>query len=354
MAEAELLVDRLGALAVVRLNRPKAINALSLTMLEGLGTWLDRLVADDGVGAVLLRGEGERGFCAGGDVRHVRDAVLAGRPDEARRYFETEYQVDLAIGTCPKPVIALQHGVVMGGGIGLSAHARHRVGVAGARFAMPEPAIGFFADVGVRFALRDVPRHRALAFLMSGRTVEVDDAMALNLCDGAVGGDRIDLLVASLAQAAGADDVGGAIEAVLANEFVAPGEARFVKGCDGVQAQFAAPDPAGLLAALDKAAEADAQGFAGSLASQMRQGCPTSLAANWIGYLAALDLGSLAAVLDADLELAVHMVARRDFAEGVRAVLIDKDRSASWHPAGIETVDLDALRAVARSGIARR
>lgn len=353
MAEAELLVDRLGALAVVRLNRPKAINALSLTMLEGLDRWLERLAADDGVGAVLLRGEGERGFCAGGDVRHVRDVVLAGRPDEARRYFETEYRVDLAIGTCPKPVIAIQHGVVMGGGIGLSAHASHRVGVAGAQFAMPEPAIGFFADVGVRFALRKVPRHRALAFLMSGRTVGVADAIALGLCDGAIGADAIEPLQSALAEAAGADAPATAIAETLSNAFVAPGQTTFVEGCDALQAHFEAADPAGMLAALEKADARKPDGFAASLATRMRAGCPTSLAANWAGYLASDELDSLAECLANDLGLALHMVARRDFAEGVRAVLIDKDRNARWEPDRIEAVDLDPLDRLARPASGR-
>ncbi|HUV33069.1 MAG TPA: enoyl-CoA hydratase/isomerase family protein, partial [Devosiaceae bacterium] len=276
MSEAEVLVDRLGGLAVIRLNRPRVINALSLTMIESLVSWLTHLSEDAGVTAILLRGEGERGFCAGGDVKAVREAVQAGRPGAARHYFATEYRLDALVAACPKPVIAFQHGVVMGGGVGLSAPARHRVGVTGAQFAMPEPAIGFFADVGVNFALRGAPRHRALAFTMSGLPVGVADARALGLCDAEVAPADLDTLQAELVDAAAGAEPAAAIAAAIAGLEPETGEAAFCAVADALRAVFEAPDPAALTARLETAAKADPRGFAATLADAFGSGCPTS------------------------------------------------------------------------------
>lgn len=346
MGEAELLVDRTGPLAILRLNRPKAINALSLTMLEGLETWLGRLAGDGSVGAVLIRGEGERGFCAGGDVKAACDHVLAGRADEARDYFETEYRVDALVGGFAKPVIAIQHGVVMGGGIGLSAPARHRVCLEAARFAMPEPAIGFFADVGVNFALREAPIHRALLFLMSGETVGAADAIALGLSDTMVSPADLDKLQAELVAAAQAAEPDAAIRAAIGRYAADPGPAEFVAGCDGLESAARSADPASLVAGVEAAAQAG-DGFAGKLASAFRRGCPTSIAANWANHRSARWLGSLRDVLAQDLRFAIHMAGRADFAEGVRAVLVDKHRKPKWAPDRLASVDLGALAVLA-------
>ncbi|MEX0859313.1 MAG: enoyl-CoA hydratase/isomerase family protein [Cucumibacter sp.] len=346
MGEAELLVDRTGPLAVLRLNRPKAINALSMTMLEGIETWLGRLAADNSVGAVLIRGEGERGFCACGDVRALREHVLAGRADAVRDYFKTEYRVDALVGAFPKPVIAIQHAVVMGGGIGLSAHARHRVCLEGARFAMPEPAIGFFADVGVNFALREAPIHRALLFLMSGETSGAADAIALGLSDAMVSPADLDKLQAELVAAAQAVRPDAAIRAAIGRYAADPGPAEFVAGCDGLESAARSANPASLMARVEAAGQAG-DGFAAKLASAFRRGCPTSIAVNWANHRSARRLGSLGDVLAQDLRFAIHMAGRADFAEGVRAVLVDRQPRPKWSPDRLASVDLGALSALA-------
>ena len=151
-----------GQLGVIALNRPEAINALNLPMIEAIRGVLKLWEADERVKAVLFEGRGTRGFCAGGDVRSAREAVLAGNKALADRFFATEYAMNREIATYGKPVIAIADGVVMGGGIGIAGHAQFRFTTPNARFAMPEAAIGFVCDVGVNAILRKAPLHWAL------------------------------------------------------------------------------------------------------------------------------------------------------------------------------------------------
>lgn len=339
MADSEILSGRNGALAIIRLNRPKAINALSAGMLAELESLLPQLAEDGGVAAVMLLGEGERGFCAGGDVRHVRELVLAGRGSEARDYFDLEYRVDALIGSFPKPLVALQHGVVMGGGIGLSAPARIRVAVEGARFAMPEPAIGFFADVGVNYIMRRTLPHLALLFTMSGAIVGPDDAMALGLTDLILPAEKLPDLPGLVAAAALEGET--AIRRAIASLAVEQGATPFVDGCDAMESVALATNPVELVNAIEEATGE----FAGSLAVALRAGCPTTLAANWIDFRAAQKQKSHKDALALDLKLAALMVERPDFTEGVRAVLIDKDKKPNWFPARLEEVDMARLEA---------
>ena len=180
---SELRISTTGRLGSIVLDRPKAINALSLEMIEGIAAALAQWRDDPDIGAVLFEGAGEKGFCAGGDVRAARAHVIEGRPEDADRYFATDYRMNALIAGYPKPLVALTHGIVMGGGIGIAGHCGMRITQPGSRFAMPESAIGFFADVGVSAILAKAPLNRALLFLMSGVSVGASDALALGLAD---------------------------------------------------------------------------------------------------------------------------------------------------------------------------
>lgn len=179
----QLDVIREGNLGIIALNRPEAINALSLEMIDGITRALEQWADDDEIRLVLFEGRGPRGFCSGGDVRAVRQAVLDGEAAEADAFFAAEYRMNGIIARYPKPLVALTHGIVMGGGIGIAGHCAFRFTTAEARFAMPEAAIGFTCDVGVNFILSKAPVHRALAFAMTGVPVGAADALALGLTD---------------------------------------------------------------------------------------------------------------------------------------------------------------------------
>lgn len=322
-------ITREGGLGVIALDRPRAINALTLGMIEGISDALARWAGDGTIRAVLIEGRGERGFCAGGDVRATRDLMLAGRQAEADVFFAREYALNGQIATYPKPVVALQDGIVMGGGIGLSGHARYRIATDRARFAMPEAAIGLFCDVGVNALVAQKPEASVLAFFFSGRPVGPADAIALNLADVAVNATDLAAVRAGVVEALDAPDFEAAMRDLLADHALPAGSPAFCEGAARVAACFAGATAADILAAL----RAEADPFAGELADLVATRCPTSNEANLLAHRAARSDPDVRAVLARDYALAVFLAARPDFAEGVRAVLVDKDHAPRWAPA---------------------
>lgn len=326
-----------GALGVIALNRPEAINALSLGMIEGITEALTRWETDDVIGAVLFEGRGTKGFCAGGDVRAVRALVLEGRHDEAVAYFAAEYRMNRLIATFAKPVVVMTQGIVMGGGIGIAGHARFRITLPGARFAMPEAAIGFFSDVGVNAILAKAPLNRALLFLMSGASVGAADALALGLADAAVAPERAEAVRVALAGAAEARDPQLAIVGLLQADSIVVGEAEFCLLADLLPTE----QPKTAEAFVEDVSEVrELAGMGRLIASRS----PTALTAIFHAHLAARRAASLGDVLDMDLRLARVMCGLPDFAEGVRAVLVDKNQQPNWSPMTLAEVDSHAIR----------
>ena len=315
----QLEIIREEHLGIIALNRPAAINALSAEMIHGIVRALEQWRDDAGIRLVLFEGRGQRGFCAGGDVRAVRQLVLDGKAGEADSFFAAEYFMNGLIATYPKPTVALTHGVVMGGGIGIAGHCRYRFATPSAKFAMPEAAIGFVCDVGVNSILAQAPLHRALLFEMSGTVVGVADALALGLTDCVYDPARREALLDAIAVAASANP-----EAALAHlveaEMVPAGEASFVAFADRYE-KLDWNTPGAFATALPEHPE---------LAEMLRSGSPTSMTFIHQSHLAARKLATIAEVLALDLRLAQLFCRQPDFAEGVRAVLVDKDRNPRW------------------------
>jgi enoyl-CoA hydratase len=340
---AELSIERLGRLGRIVLDRPQAINALSREMIDGIVACLEAWRDDDDVRAVLFEGNGERGFCSGGDVRFARELVLSGRLDAAADYFAAEYRMDGVVAAYPKPVVALTHGVVMGGGIGIASHAGFRFTAADARFAMPEAGIGFFSDVGVTAILARAPPARALLFLMSGLPVGPADALELGLADCAVPRDRFDALRAGIVAAAAAASVETALVNLMRVEALPPGEAGLTADAGRLPADAVAGSAETLVAAVAAAADVD-PGFA-PLAEALAARSPTSLVASFAAFADAKRRPSVADVLARDCRLAALLGGLPDFAEGVRAVLVDRDRRPRWQPPGFAGVPGEAIAA---------
>src|SRR5882757_6788245 len=169
-ADGDLIIRREGAVGVVRLNRPKTINALSLEMSEGVDAALDRFESDSAVAVVLLEGAGERGLCAGGDIRGLYESSVA-KGDLGKVFWRQEYVMNARIAKYPKPYVAFMDGLVMGGGVGLSAHSRHRVVTERTKLAMPEVGLGFFPDVGGTYLLSRTPGELGTYFGLTGITM---------------------------------------------------------------------------------------------------------------------------------------------------------------------------------------
>ena len=340
-AMSQLEITTQGSLGVIALNRPEAINALNREMIDGIANALHHWRDDENISVVLFEGRGARGFCAGGDVRAARHEVLAGTPEVADAYFAAEYAMNLQIATFPKPIAAIGHGAIMGGGIGVFSHARYSFALSDARFAMPEAAIGFVCDIGVNAILAMVPEARALAFLLSGLPVGLGDALKLGLCGAAIDASRLEAVRSGIAVAAQQAEPETALVQLMQSEGIEPGEATLCAQADGLSDAFAADEVAEILARTREQAMAE-QGLE-RLSAALDSRSPTSLTAILLSHRAARERPDIADVLQLDLALASFMARQPDFIEGVRAVLVDKDQQPLWRPAELGAVDSQSL-----------
>lgn len=317
-------VDR--ALGHLTLDRPRAINALDVDMIDDLAAALDAWADDPGVDAVLLDGAGERGFCAGGDVRGLRDQITAGRPDETARFFRSEYALNARIGAYPKPIIVFADGVTMGGGIGLAGHAAVRIVTERSRLAMPEVRIGFTPDVGGSLLLARAPGRVGEYLALTGATMDAADAIYAGFADHLVPSECLDDLRDALVTRA---DPQTATELVLLFDETA-GPARLAAARPWIDDAFAADSVEEIEERLRARPEPEAQQTADELATLP----PTALAVTLAAVRAARERGSLRSVLAQEYGLVLWFVhTQPDLVEGIRARLVDKDGKPRWSPA---------------------
>lgn len=311
-SDAPVLFERRGALGRVVLNRPKAINALTTPMVTALHEQLQAWADDDTVRAVSLEGAGPMGLCAGGDMRAVRESALAG-DDAAMTFFTREYAVDGLVARYPKPFVALMDGVVMGGGVGLSAFGALRLVTGSTRFAMPETAIGFFPDVGVRYLLARAPGELGTHLALTGSPVDGADAIAAGFADAQIDAATWEGLLDRLAAG---ETLDASVGEVPLNSLA---EARsWIDPC------YAGDDPVAIVHRLEARPEPAAR----AAAEVVRSRSPLAVAVALAGIRRAADAVSVDQVLDEDLGLAARYVEDSDLAEGVRDVLVDKGRGA--------------------------
>lgn len=331
--EPTVLARRDGAAGRLTLNRPKALNALDLAMIRGVAGAIDAWRDDPDVRLVVLDGAGGRAFCAGGDVRRVREQAIAGDRAGVEAFFTEEYAVNRGIATFEKPWVSLIDGVCMGGGIGLSVHGRPRVVTEHALLAMPETAIALFPDVGTSYVLPRLPGAIGTWLALTGARLTGGDAVHAGLADAFVPRERLDDLATALAS--GDAGVVGHFAGTPAAASFAPHRAA-IDRCFGQDS---------VLAILDALA-ADGSEWALSQAKILRRMSPTSLCVS----LALIRRGA-AATLDECLAMELALTRRvvhdhPDFREGVRSVLVDKDGTPNWQPATLEAVDPAAIEAM--------
>jgi enoyl-CoA hydratase/carnithine racemase len=329
----------------ITLHRQRQLNALNLEMCELMLHRLRVWKSDQSIVAVLLDGAGDKGFCAGGDVAEVIRHVLAGGPQRfvyGDAFFEVEYQVDRMIHEYPKPVISYSHGICMGGGIGLTAGASHRVVSDRSRFAMPEIQIGLFPDVGGAWFLNRVPGGAGLVMALTGLAFNEADAIFAGMADYFVplearGDLYANLLALGWTGEAAADRT--SLTRLLLSQHgrfkgalpVSELQRRF----DVLRVIAAQPNVVAVRDALLAAAGEDPWFRAPS--DSLANGSPTAAHVIW-AYLRRCRHLSLAEVFALDLILARQCQRHRDFPEGVRALLIDKDRRPAWSPERFEDV----------------
>ncbi len=320
-----------GGVGEIVLNRPKALNALDNTMIRDLYSTLVDWQSDDSVQTVLVRSASPKAFCAGGDIRAVREAVLAGDNDAVYRYFSDEYRLDQLVADYPKPYVSLIDGVNMGGGLGISVHGSHRVVTENAMFAMPETAIGFIPDVGASHFLPKLDGV-GMYLALTGARLTAGDVLELGLATHFVPAAELDSFADRI--------VSDGLDSALAPLGAGP-ESSLALDRAAIDEAFAGYDVADMVARLEVGSEPWRVAAREALASVS----PWSLAVT--AELLKRGVGSdLDECLGRELRAAVKMTRCPDFAEGVRAMLVDKDRNASWSPARLAEVSADAVQDV--------
>ena len=329
-AEDAILLERRGGLGLVTLNRPEALNTLSLAIYRRFDAALAAWAEDPAVRAVVVRGAGGRAFCAGGDVVAIYAAYRQG--GAIADFFREEYQLIRRVHRFPKPYVALMDGITMGGGAGIAVNGSVRVATEHTLFAMPEVQIGLFPDVGASRFLAHCPGHIGRYLALTGRRLGAADALYCGLATQFVAAERLPALTAALAE--GGRDTAAGIAAFASDPGPAvlpPLQAAIDRCFDGASVET-------IVAAL----AAEDGGWAREALAAMERASPTSLKIT----LRQLETGrglTIEGALALEYRMTQHCLAAPDFLEGIRAQLIDKDRHPRWQPATLEAVSERAV-----------
>ena len=311
-------ITRTGNVGRIVLSRTRALNALNLAMVERIDRTLDDWV-DAGLRAITIESASERAFCAGGDIRQIRQNTLDGRPQESERFFATEYAVNRKLGDHPVPILALIDGICMGGGLGISVHGPFRVVTARASFAMPETKIGFFPDVGGSYFLPRLPGHLGAYLGLTGARIDAADALAIGMATHLVAPEDL----ARIPELIDAHD--GPIDTLLKQLAVDITPSELLTHREQIDHCFGAPTVAEVFERL----EHDGTPWARQTLESLRAVSPHSLALT----MALISWGrekSLADCLAMELAATRDVTKHPDFIEGVRATLVDKDHTPAW------------------------
>jgi enoyl-CoA hydratase len=361
-----LVSDQISAtvadgLGHVTLDRPQSLNALSYAMIRELTDVFESWRGDSEVGVVVIDGAGERGFSAGGDIRELYGYAVGGGAGEAREFFRAEYRLDAMIARYPKPVVAIMDGITMGGGIGLAGHAAIRIVTERSRVAMPETRIGFTPDVGGSWLLAKAPGELGVHLALNSRTMDAADALYAGFADSFVPSERLPHLIQALAERA---DPGSPAEIVMLFDET-PGPSTLALARDWVDACYSAPTVHEIIGRLrafadgrPTASTADApassvpssaapahpldpaaSAYAAAAADELETLSPTALTVTLESVRRARTLPSLEDALEQEFRLVSWFIEQHDLREGIRAQVIDKDRSPKWSPDSLAGVD---------------
>ena len=332
----DILVRTEGRMGVLSLNRPKAIHALNRAMVDGMTEALLKWRDDPAIGAVIIDHSEGRGFCAGGDIAFLRNSALTDEGASGRKFFFDEYRLNHLIMTYEKPIVAFMDGITMGGGVGIADPARYRVATENTRLAMPETGIGLFPDVGGGWFLSRMKGRLGQYLALTG--ARMDGAECLW-----AGSATHYLPSAALAEAKARIAANpGDIPAILHSLAAVPPEPKIAAQADAIARLFASDRYEDILAAL----EADGGEFAAATLKALHTKSPQTCKVALRQLATSLTLPDFAANMVMEYRIASRVLVRPDFAEGVRAVIVDKDNAPKWDPATPEGVTDDLLDAI--------
>jgi enoyl-CoA hydratase len=333
-SEPTVLARARGGLGRLTLNRPRAINALDLAMIDRLHAALDAWEHDTEVDIVLLDGAGERGLCAGGDVRGLAEQVTSGHAQDAAAFFRHEYALNARIAEYPKTFVAFADGITMGGGIGVAGHAAVRIVTERSQLAMPETRIGFTPDVGGTWLLARAPGRLGEYLGLTGAAMDASDALYAGFADHFVPAESLDGLREALETRA---DPASPTELVLLFDET-PASSKLERARSWIDDAFAADTVPEILDRLRARPEAKAS----ATADLLEELSPTGLAVTLASVRRSRELASLRDALEQEYGLVMWFATTQpDLAEGIRAQLIDKDRSPRWNPATLADLPAD-------------
>ncbi len=334
MTESEVIVRVESGVGRLTLNRPKALHALNLAMCEAMTEALLAWRDDEGVHSVLVDHAGERGFCAGGDIRMIAESG-AGDVSEATAFYATEYRLNDLMVRYPKPITAIVDGIVMGGGVGISEPADIRIATERTTYAMPETGIGLFPDVGGGWFLPRLPGETGTWIALTGARLKAADTVALGIHTHFVPAEIVEAFKDALL-------AGDASEAV-ADRFAADlGPAPHAAHREAIDRLFAHDTVEAIFAAL----EAEGSEWALAQLATLKTKSPQSLKVTLRQLRLGRTIASFAENMAMEYRLGGRVVSSHDFQEGVRAVVVDKDNTPKWSPAdlaGVSEAEIDAF-----------
>jgi enoyl-CoA hydratase len=328
LAENGVIALKQGRAGLVRLNRPKALNAVTLEMIAALEAFYHACAKDPHIYGIVMEAEG-KAFSAGGDIRTIRE-VIARDPAEADRYYALEYQHNWTLQCFRKPHIALQNGVTMGGGVGISLYGTHRVAGEAMAFAMPETGIGFFPDIGGGFFLTRMPGMAGLYLGLTGHICNRADAYYAGAVTHCIPSETFETVRAAVIE-------GEPVDPILDGLHEDPGESFLATHREPIDRIFAAPSLEGILQGLERERGAWAHFAQDSLATLTKKS-PLALKVTFEQLRRGKNYQTLKQALIAEYRLATRMIRQPDFAEGIRAAIIDKDRAPKWLPPSLGEV----------------
>lgn len=314
---SDVIIAHEGHLGLITLDRPRSLNALTTGMIDAIAGALARWEHDPSVRQVAVRGAGERGLCGGGDIVAIHSAMMDRRLSDVASFWAAEYRLNAAIARYPKPYVALMDGFVLGGGVGISAHGSHRVATERSVIGMPETRIGFFPDVGATWLLSRAPGELGTLMALTSMTIGGADAIEVGLADYEILSTDLDELVQSLATMDA--------DAAIARLAAPPKKSGLHAAREWVDVVMTGDDVQAILESLRAAGD----NSTGALA-RMDQNSPLAMAVTLRALRNARLLPSLDDALAAEYRLALRMLRAPDFAEGIRARLIDRDDSPQW------------------------
>lgn len=333
MSEPEVLIDVRDGVGTITLNRPKAINALNHSMVQTISSTLRDWSTDPSVDVVVLTGAGDRGLCAGGDIVSIYHDAKDGDGSASADFWRDEYLLNAAIARFPKPYVAIMDGIVMGGGVGLSAHGSVRVVTERSKIGMPEVGIGFVPDVGGTYLLARTPGELGTHVALTTARMSAGDAVACGFADHVVPSADIDAFLDRVRT----DGVSAAIEA-----FAQPApESELLAQRSWIDECYA-DDAAEAIVARLQAHDAPE---AAAAAEQILAKSPVSVKVALRSLRRARDVDSVEEVLDDEYRVSLACLKSHDLVEGIRAQVVVKDRDPKWDPATLEAVDEQRVEA---------